>query len=92
MAVFLVRINAGDLLNIDDIGTMGANKLLAVEQLFKIGHGFVFEKIPFRGMNLHVIVGCFQVVHIVYGNDLDLAAVFHHDAIVLHRRLGGSFE
>jgi len=92
MAILLVGIDARDLADIEDIAPVGADELCGVEGPLEIAHGAVLEECAVVRMYLDVVIGGLEVVDVFEGDDLDLAAGFYDDALLLGRRLGGGFE
>ena len=86
MAVLFVGVDAGDLLHIDDIAAMGADKAIGVERLFKIAHCPILQEGAVVGVDLDVIIGGLEVVDVFEGDDLDLAGGLDDDALLLGGR------
>ena len=74
MAVLFVGVDAGDLLDVDNIGAVGADEAGGVEDFFEVAHRAIFEEGAVVGVDLDIVVGGFEKVDVFEGNDLDLAA------------------
>ena len=83
MTVLFIRIDTGDLLNIEDIAPMGPYELGRVQHLLEIIHRLVLQEGSIVRMDLHVIVRCFEVVDVFYGDDLDLPTRLDDDTLLL---------
>lgn len=86
MAVLFVGVDAGDLLYVDDIAAMRADKAIGVEYLFKIAHCPILQEGAVMGMDLHIVIGGLEVVNVLQGDDLDLAGGLDDDALLLGGR------
>src|SRR5205809_3326622 len=92
MPILFVWINAGDLLNVDDVRTMTTYKLVFVQDLFKMIHRFILQEIAFLCMDLYIVVSGFQVKNVMSRDDLDLASILYHHALALRRGKRSCFQ
>ena len=86
MAVLFVGVDAGNLLDVEDIGAVGADEAGGVEDFFEIAHCAVLEEGAVVGVDLDVVIGGLKVVDVFEGDDLDLAGGLDDDALLLGGR------
>jgi len=92
VAVLFVGVDAGDLLDVDNIGAVGADEAGGVEDFFEVAHRAVLEEGAVVGVDLDIVVGGFEVVDVFDGDDLDLSSGFDDDALLLGGGFGGGVE
>ena len=86
MAVLFIGVNARNLLYVDDIAAMRADKAIGVKHLFKIAHRPVLQEGAVMGMDLDIVIGGLEIVDVFEGDDLDLAGGLDDDALLLGGR------
>lgn len=95
MAVFAVRLDAGDAFEIDDVRAMNAEEAGRVEGGFEAGNCLLLEVLFTFGAERDVIVLRFSVVELGDCDDEDASPVANRDAIEILRRWtrgGGKFR
>ena len=91
MVLFFIGVDPCDLLDIHHIRPMRASKQVFIQALLKMIHGFIFQEIAFRCMDLYIIIRGLEVENILYWNDLDPGTIFNYYTLVLRRRMRGGF-
>ena len=93
VAIFAVRLDAGDSFEVDDVGAVNAKESRRIEGGFEAGDGLLLQVLFVFGAEGDVVVLGFGVIELGDGDDEDVRAVAHRDAIeILGRRTGGGGE
>jgi hypothetical protein len=81
VAIFTVRLDAGDALEVDDVRAVDAKKSRRVEGGFEAGDGLLFEVLLAFGADGNVVVLGFGVIEFGDGDYEDAGAIADWDPI-----------
>ena len=79
--LFAIAFDPADMVDIDNIRPVGANKTVGGQYLFRIFHGLLFEPVSIGCIDGNIIAICPEINNFMDGDDFDFMAVTDCDTV-----------